>query len=393
MYTPINPIIFSAAYAGAVSGMVAAGRYVSSPASEPGTYTSLSLVALAFAEAYDTAWNNAAVPCQYEALATEVCTFGSFQDRQPILTQAATEAAAWISLAEAIIAVVETGENVLTAEGIACPPWPSGSGITQLTGDVVAGPGPGSVVATMQGIQTVPVAATAPVQSAVPVYDTIAAEYDIRQLTEDDILPGFAITSFTGGSTVETGATVTNPAFTASYSSLPSSANITNTDGIDSPLVLTTPFTSGTVVGAFTRSTPVSITFTLTAHQGALVKTATQAINYEDRGFGGIGTAGATSSTASGNNAVLNGGAGTLSDSFLAANFVGTSFGPFSPVSEVIYIQLPAGVHTFEDQDGFGFPMTAVATFGFVNQEGATVPMTLWASNTLSSPFTVTVKT
>ena len=89
----------------------------------------------------------------------------------------------------------------------------------------------------------------------------------------------------------------------------------------------------------------------------------------------------------------MNGGAGTLSDSFLAANFVGTSFGPFSPVSEVIYLQLPAGAHTFQDQDGFGFPMTAVATFGFVNQEGATVSMTLWASNVLSSPFTVTVKT
>ena len=91
-----------------------------------------------------------------------------------------------------------------------------GGGITQLTGDVRAGPGTGSVPATMQGIQTVPVAATPPVQSAVPVYDTIAAEYDIRQLTQDDITAGFSIASFTGGSTVEVGATVTNPAFTAS---------------------------------------------------------------------------------------------------------------------------------------------------------------------------------
>ena len=244
----------------------------------------------------------------------------------------------------------------------------------------------------MQGIQTVPVATTTPVQSAVPVFDTVPGKYDIRQLTQDDIAAGFAITSFAGGSTVETGATVTNPSFTASYSSLPTSAHITNTDGIDSPLALITPFTSGTVVGAFSHSSPANVVFTLTA-VGATTKTATQTIAFQDRGFGGIGTAGATSATASGNNAVLNGGAGTLADSFLAANFVGTSFGPFSPVSQVIYIQLPAGAHTFKDQDGFGFPMTAVNTFSFVNQEGATVSMTLWASNTLSSPFMVTVAT
>lgn len=268
-----------------------------------------------------------------------------------------------------------------------------GSGITQLHQDVVAGPGTGNVAATVEGIQTDPIVSSPPyTASEVPVADG-AGHFVIRQLTADDIAAGFSITGFAGGSTVETGATVTNPTFTASYSSLPTSAAITNTAGIDSPLNLTTPFTSGTVVGAFTLSAPGSITFTLTAHQNALVKTATQAIGFEDRGFGGIGAAGATSATASGNSAVLNGGAGTLSDSLLAANFVGTSFGPFSPVSQVIYLLLPAGAHTFKDQNGFGFLMTAIATFGFVNQEGETVPMTLWASSTLSSPFTITVVT
>jgi len=268
-----------------------------------------------------------------------------------------------------------------------------GGGITQLTKDVTAGPGVGSVPATVRQIQDVAVATTTPAQSAVMVFDTSFGGYDVRQLTQDDILPGFSITSFSGGSTVETGAVVTNPTFTASYSEEPDTARINNTAGIDSPLILTPPFTSGTVTGAFSLSAPGSIVFTLTAVLGAITKTATSPINVEDRGFGGVGTAGATSATASGNNAVLNGGAGTLSDSFLAANFVGTSFGLFSPVSQVIYILLPAGAHTFKDQDGFGFPMTAIATFGFVNQQGATVSMTLWASNTLSSPFTVTVAT
>lgn len=266
-----------------------------------------------------------------------------------------------------------------------------GGGITQLHQDVVAGPGSGNVAATVAGFQDRPVDPGAPTNDS-NVYVWNGTEWVARQLTADDIAAGFSITSFTGGSTVETGATVTNPTFSASYSSLPTSAQITNSDGIDSPLVLTTPFTSGTVTGAFTHSSPANVTFTLTA-VGPTTKTATQTIAFQDRGFGGIGTAGATSATAGVNTAILNGGAGTLSDSFLAANFVGTSFGPFSPVSQVIYILLPAGAHTFKDQNGFGFPMTAVATFGFVNQEGATVSMTLWASNVLSSPFTVTVAT
>ena len=143
-YAPINPIIFCAAYAGAVSGMVTAGRYVSSPASEPATYQALSAVALAFAEAYDTEWNDAAVPCQYEVESTEACTEASFQDRQPILTPAAAEASAWLSLAEALVAVVLAGEAYLTAEGITCPPWPTGIGTTGPTGP--GGPtGPNSV--------------------------------------------------------------------------------------------------------------------------------------------------------------------------------------------------------------------------------------------------------
>src|SRR5208282_5833875 len=128
-----------------------------------------------------------------------------------------------------------------------------------------------------------------PVQSAVPVFDTVPGKYDIRQLTQDDIAAGFAITSFAGGSVVEVGATVTNPSFTASYSSLPTSAQITNTDGYDSPLVLTTPFTSGTVIGSFTHSAVnSSVIFTLTAI-GTTTKSATQSITYEARSFYGVG--------------------------------------------------------------------------------------------------------
>ena len=133
---------------------------------------------------------------------------------------------------------------------------------------------------------------TGAAQSDVYVWDSGPAQFDLRQLTQDDILPGFAISSFTGGSTVEVGATVTNPAFNATYTSTPTtSAAITNTDAIDSPLALVNPYVTGTVVGAFTHAAQATVTFTLTA-VSVTTKTATQAINFFPRSFGGVGRRG-----------------------------------------------------------------------------------------------------
>jgi hypothetical protein len=212
-------------------------------------------------------------------------------------------------------------------------------------------------------------------------------------LTLDEIAPAFAISSFSGGSTVEIGATVTNPAFTASYSSLPTSAQITNTDGLGSPLILTTPFASGTVLAAFTHGTQTSVTFTLTAI-AATTKTSNQSINFYPRVFGGVGTAGATGATASGTTAVLSGAVGTLANEGLTSSSVGASYGPFSPTSQKIYLLLTGSSHTFKDQGGFSFAMNAPTSISFVNQNGATVSMYLYEStNLLSTPFTVTVVT
>src|SRR5208282_1066226 len=135
MYVPINPVIFCAAYAGATSGMVASGRYISNPTpSTPAEDGSLVSVAFAFAEAYDQTWNDAANPCEFEVLATEGIVLATFQDRQPILTPAAAEFPSWLTLAEAVVEVVKVGEMFLTAQGVTCPPWPSGSGTTGSTG-------------------------------------------------------------------------------------------------------------------------------------------------------------------------------------------------------------------------------------------------------------------
>jgi hypothetical protein len=266
-----------------------------------------------------------------------------------------------------------------------------GSG--SLNGDVT-GPSTSNTITAIQGVPLETISLP-PTQGSVLVYDTSDSMYDIRPLTADDILPGFTITSFAGGSTVEAGNTVTNPSFTASYSSLPSSAHITNTDGYDSPLFLTTPYTSGIVTGSFTHSTITYVTFTLTAIASS-TQNAFQYIYFAGRDFGGVGAAGATSSvTASGSSAVLS-TSDVLADQglFFGSENVGIAFGPFNPSSQKIYLLLQGGAHTFKDQNGFTFPMTggSPTTVSFTNQYGAVITMYLYESqNLLSTSFTLTI--
>ena len=244
---------------------------------------------------------------------------------------------------------------------------------------------------TVKGLYNNPLANTTPVDSAVPVWD--GTIYDIRQLTADDIAPGFSNTGFSGGSTVEVGSTVTNPSFSASFSHAPTSANITNTDSIDSPLTLNSPFTSGTVVGSFTHTTITSVSFTLTAI-GSSSRTAGQSISYLARSFGGLGTPGATGATSSGSNATLTGATGTLNNEGLVSSNVGGSYGPFSPTNQKIYLLFPhtASAHTFKDQNGFGFAMNTPTNISFTNQNGSVISMDLYESTiSLSTSFTITV--
>lgn len=198
----------------------------------------------------------------------------------------------------------------------------------------------------------------------------------------------FAITSFTGGSTVELGTSIVNPTFNATYTGTPASAQITNTEGIGSPLVLTSPFTSGTVLGTFNHASTTTTTFTLSATQGSTV-TANQSISWQPAIFSGVGNSGATSSvTASGTTAVLSTG-NSLARVQLGAESVGQTFGPLSPSGQVIYLLLTGGAHTFIDANtGFPFAFNAPITVSFVNAHGVTVTMYLYQStNALSGSF------
>lgn len=191
----------------------------------------------------------------------------------------------------------------------------------------------------------------------------------------------FTITSFTGcGGSFELGFSNTNPVCSATYSSTPASANITNTENIDSPLTLTTPFTSGTIVGTFTHSTVTTTTVTLAAI-GSSTQTATQTMTWNPRIFGGIGAAGATSSvTASGTTAVLS-TSDVLGSLQLGAETVGEVFGPFTGGGSKVYLLLKGGSHTFIDNGtGFPLPFNSPTAVSFVNVNGVTVSLFLYES-------------
>ena len=259
-------------------------------------------------------------------------------------------------------------------------PTNTGLATTYLNGAGGYSSPPGGNAVTIQSYAVDP---TAPVNAAALIWNSGTSSYNVRPLTEDDIQPGFSITGFSGGSTVEIGATVTNPAFSASYSKTPTSASITNTAGIDSPLVLSSPYTSGTAVGAFTETSSISVCFTLTAIL-VVPKTSSQCIQWQPRSFGGIGAASATSAvTASGLNAKLSTG-DILANAGISSGGYNSVYGPYTASAQKVYLLLVGGSHTFKDSvTGFAFAFNAPTAVSFVNSYGATVTMYLYESTYL----------
>lgn len=209
----------------------------------------------------------------------------------------------------------------------------------------------------------------------------------------------FSINSFTGcNGSFELGASITNPVCNATYSSTPTSAQITNTDGISSPTVLTSPFTTGTITGTFSHTTTATTTITLTAI-GSSTQTATQAYTWKPAIFGGVGASGATSAvTASGSTAILSNGA-VLARAQLGAEVaggigVGTVLGPYTTSGTNVYLLLTGGSHTFIDPGtGFPFAFNTPTAVTFVNAFGVTVNMFLYQStNPLYGTFSVRVQ-
>lgn len=115
-----------------------------------------------------------------------------------------------------------------------------------------------------------------------------------RKLRDSDILPDFAVSTFSvGSSTALVGSTVTTPSFTATYNDTVDSAVLTDNYGTASA-TLNSPFTSFSSTGSFVKNTPgQSVTFTLTAISSGYTATKTTNITWYNYRFYGVSASGA----------------------------------------------------------------------------------------------------
>ena len=117
-----------------------------------------------------------------------------------------------------------------------------------------------------------------------------------KSIHQSMIVPSLDISAFakTGATSVEVGATVTNPAFTATYNHAPTTACIVDDQGSASVDVIGTP-EGFTYVHAYTKNSyGQSVLFTLTANDGYGADTATATVQWLQKVFYGVGAAGGT---------------------------------------------------------------------------------------------------
>jgi hypothetical protein len=243
-------------------------------------------------------------------------------------------------------------------------------------------------------IQGVPVSATPPIHGEVIVFDEDAGEWgpgtgipvpnapgDVfisddgltgtwRPLTEDDIGDGFVVT-MAGTQTVEIGATVATPNFTAVYTGgAATAATLTDNDG-SAPKVLTLPATSFESDEDFTKTANnASVTFTITAAKGAVVDTSSVTITWLPLVYYGVEVPAAYTE------AFIE----ALATSALDAN-VARSFAVNAGPTEHVYFAAPSSYGTPDFKvGGFAMAIDMVATVSVTNTHGVTQNYDLWES-------------
>ena len=237
------------------------------------------------------------------------------------------------------------------------------------------------------------------VASAVPVDDG-AGGIAFRQLTLDDLAAAFSITSFSPGFTTgrELGNTLTHPSFTAAYNAALASATLNDGSGA---LTITAgqenafafdAGASGLPARTYTGTTiNQNVTFTLTATKvgGSPVKTASISANI-GQGHGWYGV-----------HAVPGSYDETFIKSLSSQVSNTTGFGRTLSYSAgggfklyYVYPTAYGSPSSIKDQNGFIFPMTAVATgVALTNSFSASIPggMTVLESdNFITATFTLT---
>ena len=359
-YVPINVPAFVASYSGAIAGMAVSGWIVDPTAVD---YSLVCQIAGAFAQSFDTVWNNATALNNLEIAAISSIVSEDFSKRGPGPLSSArfVTPANWTQAAAACAALVLQSDAYFAGQGI----------------DPGTGGGGGGSTVKVDGADT-----TAGFLASKLVVDASLSLTILNPGANEQIRLGlfvaFGITGFalTGPALVLVGTPVVNPGFVASYNQAATAVSLTDTEGNNDVIAL--PGTAFVSPHTVTKNAyGQSVTFTDHASNANGAATAGAALFWGqnvffgsavDPGGGGYNTAFLNTLTAAlrlAPNGNYNYNASALQSCFWAAR---AGFG-LTPANFTV--------------GGFPFACSKVATFNYTNANGIVESYDLFRSDNI----------
>lgn len=120
-YAPINSAVYVAAFTGALGGIAIGSGWITDPT--PSDYSNVCIIAGAYAQAVDIAWNNATPIDQVEYDKIQCVSEHLFTHRgvQPAADTQFQQATNWIAVALGVVALVQEADTFLNGQGIILP--------------------------------------------------------------------------------------------------------------------------------------------------------------------------------------------------------------------------------------------------------------------------------
>lgn len=260
-YTPTNVYAYVAAYSGAIAGMAVSGWIVDPVAAD---YASVTAIAGAFAQEFDTVWNSATQLTFLEIQSIQSVVAQEFSQRGPgpLANASFQNPTTWQRPAAACAALVLQSDAYVAGQGIT-PPSP--------------GSGAGSQV-SVNAQDTTSGFLAQKLVAGTSIALTVVNPGGNEQL-RIDLLTAFAVTGFATPTTlVLAGASVVSPSFTASYNQAATAANLTDSDGDNDVIAL--PATAFVSPHTFTKNVYGQfVTFTIHATGPAGTGSATASVS------------------------------------------------------------------------------------------------------------------
>ena len=369
-YVAINAQIYVAAFSGSMSGIVASERYNINP--NPASYDNAQLLAASFAEAVDTAWNDATQASTLALTQIESICYGAWETRYPVTPPILTAEAL------AIMAMTVSSENYFTAQGLD-PGTPGGGGslppVANILGaTIVENPAGVRVSQRLKQSMIDPNFAIASWAKTGPNAGTLLYRRGdiIAALAAAATYTSGPPTSASVASVLANGAVSAGAWTTIAPFATASKAGTTTGDGTDVTVDPTMVSTLTANDGSGPVTSPFKITFTSDIY---VLVSALASIIGDDVYVGGVLQPGGQSNLQQTRNRVW-----TLNQVAEYAYFLWPARAP--------YIN---GTPTFKDQNGFTYVTQAEADVTITRNGLVQTYKVYRSAAALSSPFTVTV--